>query len=101
MEEDPFFYRKFSVLLQQAIDDYKAQRISEAQYLAKVKDIMEAVRARPHERRAARASGIVISRGVVWRVERSDWRPAPPEDGGFHRGAGLTDQWQWFGTESS
>lgn len=44
MEEDPFFYRKFSVLLEQTIADYKAQRISEAQYLAKVKQIMEAVR---------------------------------------------------------
>ena len=44
MEEDPFFYRKFSVLLQQAIDDYRAQRISDAQYLAKVTDIMEQVR---------------------------------------------------------
>lgn len=44
MEEDPFFYRKFSTLLQQAIDDYKAQRISEAQYLSRVTDIMEQVR---------------------------------------------------------
>jgi type I restriction enzyme R subunit len=34
MEEDPFFYRKLSALLQEAIDAYKAQRISEAQYLA-------------------------------------------------------------------
>ncbi|MBN9689241.1 MAG: type I restriction endonuclease subunit R [Verrucomicrobia bacterium] len=44
MDEDPFFYRKLSALLQQAIDDYKAQRISEAQYLAKVTEIMEEVR---------------------------------------------------------
>ena len=44
MEEDPFFYRKFSMLLQQAIDDYKAQRISEAELLTKVTDIMERVR---------------------------------------------------------
>ena len=44
MDEDPFFYRKFSVLLELTIADYKAQRISEAQYLAKVKEIMEAVR---------------------------------------------------------
>jgi type I restriction enzyme R subunit len=44
MEEDPFFYRKLSALLQQAIDDYKAERISEAEYLAKVTDIMEEVR---------------------------------------------------------
>jgi type I restriction enzyme R subunit len=44
MEDDPFFYRRFSVLLEQTIADYKAQRISEAQYLAKVRHIMEAVR---------------------------------------------------------
>jgi len=44
MEEDPFFYRKFSLLLKQAIDDYHAQRISDAEYLAKVTEIMEQVR---------------------------------------------------------
>ncbi|MBL9153303.1 MAG: type I restriction endonuclease subunit R [Verrucomicrobiales bacterium] len=44
MEEDPFFYRKLSSLLQQAIDDYRAQRISEAQYLARVTRILEEVR---------------------------------------------------------
>ena len=46
MEEDPFFYRKFSLLLEQTIADYRQQRISEAQYLAKVKEIMESVRDR-------------------------------------------------------
>ena len=44
MEEDPFFYRKLSALLQQAIDDYRAARISEKQYLAKVTEVMETVR---------------------------------------------------------
>ncbi|MBL9116905.1 MAG: type I restriction endonuclease subunit R [Verrucomicrobiaceae bacterium] len=44
MEEDPFFYRKLSALLQQAIDDYKAERISEAEYLARAIDVMEQVR---------------------------------------------------------
>lgn len=44
MEEDPFFYRKLSVLLQQAIDDYRAQRLNEVQYLAKVTEVMEQVR---------------------------------------------------------
>jgi type I restriction enzyme R subunit len=44
MEEDPFFYRKLSSLLQQAIDDYRAERISEAQYLARVTELMEQVR---------------------------------------------------------
>jgi len=46
MEEDPFFYRKFSLLLEQTIAEYKQQRISEAQYLAKIKEIMESVRDR-------------------------------------------------------
>ena len=46
MEEDPFFYRKFSLLLEQTIAEYKQQRITEAQYLAKVKEIMERVRDR-------------------------------------------------------
>ncbi len=49
MEEDPFFYRKLSMLLQQAIDDYKAQRISEAELLNRVTDIMEKVRAGQHD----------------------------------------------------
>jgi len=49
MAEDPFFYRKFSLLLQQAIDDYKAQRISEAELLAKVTEVMEKVRDGQHD----------------------------------------------------
>ncbi len=49
MEEDPFFYRKFSLLLQQAIDDYKAQRISEAELLNRVTAIMEKVRDGQHD----------------------------------------------------
>lgn len=44
MEEDPFLYRKFSSLLQQAIEDYRAKRLDEAQYLARVMEIMEQVR---------------------------------------------------------
>jgi len=46
MDEDPFFYRKFSLLLEQAIDEYRRQRITEAQYLARVREIMECVRDR-------------------------------------------------------
>jgi type I restriction enzyme R subunit len=43
MEEDPAFYKKFSQMLKEAIADYETQRINEAQYLSKVKDIMSAV----------------------------------------------------------
>ena len=44
MEEDPFFYRRLSSLLQQAIDDYRAERINEAQYLLQVTAVMDEVR---------------------------------------------------------
>jgi len=44
MDEDPFFYRKLSVLIEQAIEDYKNARISESEYLTKVIDYMEQTR---------------------------------------------------------
>ncbi len=46
MDEAPFFYRKFSLLLEQTIAEYKQQRITEAQYLTQVQEIMERVRDR-------------------------------------------------------
>lgn len=44
MEEDPFFYRKLSALLQKVIEDYRAQRLSDAEYLTKTQEILEEVR---------------------------------------------------------
>lgn len=43
MDEDPAFYKKFSQLLKEAIADYEAKRLSEAQYLKKVQEIMGSV----------------------------------------------------------
>jgi type I restriction enzyme R subunit len=43
MEEDPAFYKKFSQMLKQTISDYELKRITEAQYLSKVQDIMNSV----------------------------------------------------------
>jgi type I restriction enzyme, R subunit len=43
MDEDPAFYKKFSEMLKQTISDYELKRISEAQYLKKVQDIMGSV----------------------------------------------------------
>lgn len=43
MEEDPAFYKKFSELLKEAIKAYEDQRISETEYLNRVKDIMDSV----------------------------------------------------------
>ena len=46
MEEDPAFYSRFSEMLKEVIRLYTQQRIDEAQYLRKVKDIMEKVLSR-------------------------------------------------------
>lgn len=43
MDEDPAFYTKFSEMLKDTIREYEEHRITEAQYLNKVKDIMDAV----------------------------------------------------------
>jgi type I restriction enzyme R subunit len=43
MDEDPVFYRKFSKILKDAIADYRAKRISEAEYLNRATDAMNAV----------------------------------------------------------
>ncbi|MBW9267388.1 MAG: HsdR family type I site-specific deoxyribonuclease [Candidatus Thiodiazotropha sp. (ex. Lucinisca nassula)] len=44
MDEDPVFYAKFADLVQKAIDDYRAERISELEYLRQVEDALNAVR---------------------------------------------------------
>lgn len=43
MNEDPAFYKKFSQMLKETIADYEAKRISEAQCLSRVQDIMNNV----------------------------------------------------------
>jgi type I restriction enzyme, R subunit len=46
MEEDPFFYRKFSKILKEVIEAYRQQRIDDAEYLNRVTEIMNSVRDR-------------------------------------------------------
>jgi type I restriction enzyme R subunit len=43
LEQDPAFYEKFSKLIQQAIDDFRAKRISDLEYLNKVSEVKDAV----------------------------------------------------------
>jgi type I restriction enzyme, R subunit len=43
MDEDPAFYKKFSQMLKETIAEYEAKRINEAQYLARVQEIMDKV----------------------------------------------------------
>lgn len=49
MEDDPAFYKKFSQLLEQAIADWRAQRLSDAEYLREAMNIQEAVRDRTRD----------------------------------------------------
>ncbi|WP_222427563.1 hypothetical protein, partial [Desulfobotulus alkaliphilus] len=49
MDEDPAFYEKFSKLIQQAIEDFRAKRISDLDYLNKAKDIRNRVAFRVHD----------------------------------------------------
>ncbi|MFH2113022.1 MAG: HsdR family type I site-specific deoxyribonuclease [Spirochaetota bacterium] len=44
MDEDPVFYRKFADLVQQAIDDYRQKRITDAEFLLRVKEYLQTVR---------------------------------------------------------
>ncbi len=43
LAQDPAFYEKFSRLIQQAIDDYRARRISDLEYLKRANEIRDAV----------------------------------------------------------
>jgi type I restriction enzyme R subunit len=43
LEQDPAFYEKFSKLIQHAIDDYRARRLSDLEYLQRVTEIKDAV----------------------------------------------------------
>lgn len=49
MDEDPAFYEKFSKLIQQAIEYYRAKRISDLDYLNKVVDIRNKVVGKVHD----------------------------------------------------
>lgn len=49
MDEDPAFYEKFSELIQQAIEDFRAKRISDLDYLNKVVDIRNKVVGKVHD----------------------------------------------------
>ncbi|MBI5589377.1 MAG: type I restriction endonuclease subunit R [Deltaproteobacteria bacterium] len=57
MNEDPAFYEKFSKLIQQAIEDFRAKRISDLDYLNKVFDIRNKVVTRHHDDMPAALAG--------------------------------------------
>jgi type I restriction enzyme, R subunit len=57
MEEDPAFYEKFSKLIQQAIEDFRAKRLSDMEYLDQVSEIRHKVVTRQHDDSPEKLSG--------------------------------------------
>lgn len=57
MDEDPAFYEKFSKLIQQVIDDFRARRISDQEYLHKVIDLRNKVVGKIHDDVPAQLAG--------------------------------------------
>lgn len=57
MEEDPALYENFSKLIQQAIDEFRAKRISDLEYLKKVVELRKKVNAREHDNIPVRLAG--------------------------------------------
>ncbi len=49
MEEDPAFYQKFSKLIQQAIDDWNAKRLSDIEYFRTVLELRKKVVTKQHD----------------------------------------------------
>lgn len=43
IDEDPAFYKKFSRMLEEVIEEFRQKRITDAEYLSQVKDIMNSV----------------------------------------------------------
>lgn len=57
MEEDPAFYAKFSKLIQQAIEDFRARRISDLEYLHKAVEYRDKIVTRRHDDMPAALNG--------------------------------------------
>jgi len=57
MDQDPVFYEKFSRLIQQVIDDFRAQRLSDLEYLNKAQEIRNKVVGKVHDDVPDRLSG--------------------------------------------
>lgn len=47
MDDDPVFYRRFSNLLAQTLEEWRAQRIPDAEYVWRVREVSENVARRP------------------------------------------------------
>ena len=75
MDEDPAFYKRFSDMLQEVIDAFRAQRLAEAEYLKKAREIENAVLNRTDESIPASLAGNDMARryfGVIHAIMKRD-----------------------------
>ncbi len=83
MDEDPTFYRKFSKILADAIKAFQEKRISDAEYLRRVTDVMTTILNRTDERIPAPLEGHEVAKaffGVVNEsLEKNDAEPGSLE----------------------
>lgn len=83
MDEDPTFYRKFSKILADAIKAFQEKRISDAEYLKRVTDVMTTILNRTDERIPAPLEGHEVAKaffGVVNEsLEKNDAEPGSLE----------------------
>jgi type I restriction enzyme R subunit len=83
MDEDPTFYRKFSKILADAIKAFQEKRISDAEYLKRVTEVMTTILNRTDERIPAPLEGHEVAKaffGVVNEsLEKNDAEPGSLE----------------------
>jgi type I restriction enzyme R subunit len=81
-EEDPVFYEKFSALIRQTIDEFRQHRLSEKDYLRRVRELRDRVHAREDEDDptppSIRGNGHAVA---FWGITRRELRTAGLEDG--------------------
>lgn len=80
MAEDPAFYRRFSELLRKAIDEYHLERLDDAGFLARVRDIAGRVRDRAADDLPAALAGKDVARAFFGIVHDRLQAKAKPED---------------------
>ncbi len=80
MDEDPVFYKRFSALVAKAIEEFRAGRLAEAEYLARVSNIRAQVvrqRAGDDAPEAVRGDELAIA---VWRIAGEILVPLAPDE---------------------
>lgn len=69
MQEDPAFYKKFSRMLQDVIDEWRARRLSDADYLAEIRSLSDKVVSRTGDEVPERLAHEPIARAYYGEID--------------------------------